>query len=478
LILTGPNTGGKSVALKTLGLCALMAQSGIPILARSDAALPFFDWVWCDIGDQQSVAADLSTFSGHIANLGEILRGATSESLVLLDEPGTGTDPDDGAALAKAMLRELVGRGARVLATSHFHAVKILALTLPGARTAGVDFDPETFSPRYRLIYDSVGPSLGLTMARRLGLPAALLDAAEGERGAHAVDLSTAIAQLEAERRRYEDATERCEAERLEMHTRRQAHEALAAELRDKKARKWADELADAREFADELRREGRRLLAEAKRAPASFARPLAELGNAQTAAIAQKVAQLGPPDEGRSAAAATRPLAIGDQVEVVGSGLRGSLVKLSGERAQLARGALRFDVPVQQLRHVAGSNPKSGPARSPHVSIGVSEPARPSHRRSDPGSAEGAAQVPPPIATAEINLVGERVREAIGLLEPFLDRAVLEERAAVRIIHGFGTGALRNSVHEYLARSPHVERFAPAGPESGGGGATIAYLR
>ena len=204
LILTGPNTGGKTVGLKTLGLAVLMAQSGIPVLADVGARLPLFDGVWTDIGDRQDVAGDLSTFSGHVGNLTDILANTSAASLVLLDEPGMGTDPEDGAALARVLLAELTGRGARVLATTHFQPVKVSALNSEKAVVATVDFDPDTFSPRYRLVYGSVGPSLGLAMARRIGFPEDLLARAEADRGTLARSLAEAVEQLEAERRRYE----------------------------------------------------------------------------------------------------------------------------------------------------------------------------------------------------------------------------------------------------------------------------------
>jgi DNA mismatch repair protein MutS2 len=502
LAVTGPNTGGKSVALKTLGLAVLAAQSGIPVLAAGDAALPLFDAVWTDIGDPQNVAGDLSTFSGHVRNLGEILAGATAASLVLLDEPGTGTDPEDGAALAKVLLRDLAERGARVLATTHFQSVKVFALAMPHARVAGVDFDPETFSPRYRLVYGSVGPSLGLTMARRLGLPEALLARAERDRGSAAADLATAVGQLEVERRRHEEAALRAEDERSAMHAVRLEQERLAAELRAKRERRWAEELGAAKEFADELRREGQRLLAEAKRSSREEARGrarrLIDLGRDQARAVVEKEGEIAagleaPADRLASAAGPaadgrTRP-AVGDEVEVAGSGLRGSLLAIAGERAQIARGAIRFDVPARQLRRVSGpaadrqDRSRRTTARGwSHGSAGDHADADPEAEREGgaaPGepSARPARKGMPALALAEINLVGERVRPALERLEAFLDRALLEERSVVRVIHGFGTGALRAAVREFLAGSSYVRRFGDADPANGGAGATIVDL-
>ncbi len=482
LVITGPNTGGKSVALKTLGISALMAQAGIPILAGPGARLPLFDAVWTDIGDRQTVAGDLSTFSGHVRNLIEILDGATGASLVLLDEAGTGTDPEDGAALAKVVLRELAARGARVLATTHFQTVKAFALALPHARVAAVDFDPETFSPRYRLIYGSVGPSLGLAMARRLGLSEALLAAAEAERGAQTADLVAAVERLDEERRRYDEAAGRAALEEQSLHATRVEQERLTAELRVKRERKWAEELGEARRFADDLRREGRRLLAEAKQRPRELGRELAELGHDQGRAIADKERELslgsagGP---GAAAAAEAGPLAIGDQVEVAGSGLRGELLQIVGERGRIARGAVRFDVPLRQLSKVPGAVQGGGSGRR---SKGRSAAPGAEHEGAASGRAEpgrtGPSDALPGFALAELNLIGERVRPALERLDAFLDRALLEGRGTVRIVHGFGTGALRQAVREWLSGSPQVRRFGDADAHGGGAGATIVELR
>ncbi len=461
LVLTGPNTGGKSVALKTLGLSALMAQSGIPILADPGAALPLFDGVWTDIGDQQNVADDLSTFSGHVRNLGEILEASTAASLALLDEPGTGTDPEDGAALARVLLQDLTLRGTRVLATTHFQTVKIFALNSAGATVATVDFDPETFSPRYRLVYGSIGPSLGLAMARRLGMPESVLERAERERGELARSLGDAVAQLEAERRRYERDTTELAGERERLRKLQAEHEALAKELREKKRRKWADELGEAKRFAQELKSEGRRLLAEARRDPAKAARRLHQAGLDQRARVDRKRAEALENRAPGMPAAPPTTLSPGDEVEIVGNGVRGTLVKIAGERAQIERGSIRFDVPASQLRRIG-----SGERRSPRV-------RGPSHfvQRASAESDDAAS-------STEINLVGARVARALERLESFLDRASLDDRSFVRVVHGHGSGALRAAVREYLAECPYVDRFEDAEGSAGGSGATIVHLR
>ena len=459
LILTGPNTGGKSVALKTLGLATLMAQSGIPVLCEGGGTLPLFDGVWTDIGDQQDVADDLSTFSGHVRNLGEIFANSSADSLVLLDEPGTGTDPEDGAALARTLLEELVRRGTRVLATTHFQAVKLFALNSAGAKVAAVDFDPETFAPLYRLIYGSIGPSLGLAMARRLGLPADLLESAEQRRGALAEDVGGAITRLESERRHYEESRAQLAHERVELNRLQGENRALQAELREKKRKKWAQELSEAKRFAEELRSEGKRLLAEARQHPQRVAHQVHRAGLEQSARIEAKQRSVLDPavEESSSPPDALIP---GQEVEVLGSGVRGKLLQVTGDRARIEQGAIRFDVPTKQLR-VTGNTP-----------AGTQKPPRTSHRLERTEEEDSSSE------SFEINLVGTRVPRALERLESFLDRAALGDRTFVRIIHGHGTGALRSAVREYLADSPYVTRYEESEGPTGGTGATIAHLR
>jgi len=472
LVISGPNTGGKSVALKTLGLAVLMAQTGIPVLADRDTTLPVFDAVWTDIGDPQNVAGDLSTFSGHVRNLVDVLAGATERSLVLLDEPGTGTDPEDGAALARALLEELARRRSRVLATTHFQSVKAFALSFPGAQVAAVDFDPDTFAPLYRLLYRNIAPSLGLEMARRLGFPAGLLDAAERERGRLGVDLAAAAAALENERRSYEEHARRTAEERAALGASRAEYAGLLTDLQSRQKRLWADELGDARRFADELRREGQRMLDEARQRPQELGRRLREVAAAQRTRIGEQERALSAPGHAESdATQETAAPRIGDEVQVSGSGLRGRLESISGVRARLSRGAVRIDVPLAQLRRIGASG---AGVQTPVVRASVVR-APVIHAGKDAAATEVAL---PGLALLELNLVGERVQGALARLESFLDRAVVESVGVVRIIHGMGTGALRDAVREYLVSSPYVSRFEQADRRDGGAGATIAWLR
>jgi DNA mismatch repair protein MutS2 len=461
LVITGPNTGGKSVALKTLGLSALMVQCGIPILAAAEARLPLFDQIFTDIGDRQNVADDLSTFSGHVKNLGEILSAASAASLVLLDEPGTGTDPEDGAALARVLLDELASRGSRTLATTHFQTVKVAALAHPRTRVAAVDFHPESFAPKYRLVYDSVGPSLGLPMARRLGLSDALVRRAEQERSEATADLSTALEKLEQQRRQLETETAETIATRVELRAIQAEQGRLVRELKEKKQRKWADELGAARRFAEELRREGRKLLDEAKQRPGESARPLMDLARTQRKAIAEASAEQTSSAPARTGSEELPR--VGDQVRVRSNGLVGELLEVESDRARIGRGKIRFDVSLEQIEKIGGPAGKSSPPSQGGFRVQRATPRADSDEMS---------------SSIELNLIGERVKPALAKLEDFLDRQALESRETVRVVHGHGTGALRRAVQEQLTISPHVDHFTEAPQNQGGTGATIVYLR
>ena len=297
-------------------------------------------------------------------------------------------------------------------------------------------------------------------------------------------------------------AARAADEEKLAAHAVRAEQERLASELRAKRERKWADELGEARRFADELKREGRRLLAEAKQRPKELARALQDLGREQSQAIAEQERAVAGPDATVTGATAGAPLAVGDPVEVTGSGLRGTLLQISGDRGQIARGSVRFDVPLRQLRRVAGAAavpPGGARVSAPTARATSARGGRGSRPRTGPGSGSGdrdrfpdsrdeigadasdpgGPPAPRPlVAFTELNLVGERVAPALERLAAFLDRALLEDRPAVRIIHGFGTGALRQAVREYLAGSAYVQRFGDADAANGGGGATIAELR
>ena len=443
LVISGPNTGGKTVALKTLGLLALMTQSGLPIPVAEGSGIPCFRSIYADVGDEQSIERNLSTFSAHVANLTEILAHAVSPALVLLDEPGVGTDPDDGAALGIGMIQRLEATGARVVLSTHYTPVKVFALTHDTCVAAAVDFDLDQLAPRYRLVYHSVGESLALPIAQRLGLPEEVLTVAAAARTEQQKALGEALARLEAARRGYEERLAEAEARSRDAADAEREATRLRDELRDKRRRQWADELHAARQFVRNVREQGREILAALER------------GNADRQALTRFVQQQESAISARELETAgdrppSAPPRVGDQVEVVDGGLRGELLTVEGERAWIQRGSMRFEVPTAQLRRV-----ESQPSRPVTVRLAAVE--------------EDAAQ--------EINLLGLRAREAIARLDTFLDHAARAHHASVRIIHGIGSGALRRAVADYLATSPYCTAFHSAEARAGGAGVTIADL-
>lgn len=444
LVITGPNTGGKTVALKTLGVLALMAQCGIPIPAAEGSRLPCFRGIYADVGDAQSIERNLSTFSAHIANLNEILAEREDPCLVLLDEPGVGTDPEEGAALGIGLIRSLASRAARVVVSTHYASIKTYALSSENCVSAAVDFDLEALAARYRLIYHSVGESLAVPIARRLGLPETILQEAQAARSQEALALATAMERLETARRELEQrAAEADERLRRAGEAEREATE-LLRELREKKRRRWAQELETARELVRQIREQGRQLLASIETRGAGR-RELSRWVLEQEHVVAEQTAvQL---DE---KPAVTVSPQIGDTVEVPGSQLRGQLLSLEGERAWIQRGSMRFEVPAQGLRRL-----QKAPEPAPRIEVASVADDQP----------------------REITLIGMRVKEALERLEKFLDEAARAGHASVRIVHGIGSGALRRAVGEYLASSPYCSAHRSADATDGGAAVTLADI-
>jgi DNA mismatch repair protein MutS2 len=457
LVVTGPNTGGKTVALKTTGLLALMAQCGLAIPAREGSTLPFFTGIYADIGDTQSIERSLSTFSAHMENLAEITRRADARSLVVLDEPGVGTDPAEGGALAVGVLGYVRACGAFVVASSHSADVKTFALADADFEVAAAAVDTATGAPGYVLHYHTLGQSLALPMARRLGIPEAILSVAEQRlAGVGGPEVARAAERLEATRRAYEQRLAELDEERTALAARQLEHAALVARLKASQRTAWQDALAEAREFVGELRLEGQRALEELRQrtdASGLLRRTMA----AQEAAIA---AATHAHAEDTSRPTEDAPM-IGDEVEVVDQGIRGELIELDGERARILRGALRFEVPAAALRRIPSPRrrraPSAGvPRRAGETRVRIVEVA-------DVGS--------------ELTVIGLRARDAVARLDAFLDRAIRAGHGRVRIVHGIGTGALLRAVHQYLADAPYCASFREAAPAEGGAGVTVVEL-
>jgi len=446
IVISGPNTGGKTVALKTIGLLSLMAQSGILVPAVS-ARIPVFAGIFVDIGDEQSIENNLSTFAAHIVNLRDIAARFAAPALVILDEPGGGTDPIEGAALAIGLMNYFRARDCILAIATHSTAVKLHAYSSGDFEAAAVDFDAAKLTPLYRLKAGTIGESYGLAVARRLGLPEEILGAAEVALPAGSVELERALRQLDDERRALEEERARAAENDRELTA---AAARANAELERARAKFDAERTAiraETDELISELRREADDLAREirAQNRPRSALRALAENGAARAAAIV-------PPAEQERSDPAT--LRVGDQVEL--GDLRGELLQIEPGRAIVGRGGLRIEVAPERLR----------PARA--VPAGPSGTARP----------KVTVRVAVGDQPGELNLIGMRTAEALRRLEEFLDQSSLTNRSEVLIVHGIGSGALRRAIGEYLRDSPYCASYREAEIHRGGAGATLVTLR
>jgi DNA mismatch repair protein MutS2 len=446
LVITGPNTGGKTVTLRTMGVLVLMGASGLQIPASRGSRVPVVRRVFADIGDEQSIAQSLSTFSSHLRNVVATLAEAERDDLALLDELGAGTDPDEGAALAMAVLETLLERGVLVAATTHYPELKAFALNTAGAANASVEFDAESLRPTYRVHVGLPGASNAFAIASRLGLDAAVLTRAE----AHLSDLHRSLERTlrEAERHRTELSSSLEEARVAAEDARHLAEDARreAARIRDEAERA----ARRARTEADELLLQSRRALRQAESArEGASKRNLVDEARAALAE-AETTRQSSAPEP---APRATVPIAIGSPVHVEGVSEAGTLLSIDDRgMADVAAGPLRLRVPATSLR----------PAQA------AAEPARATRP-----VVEGSA----PSVSLQLDLRGARAEEALDVLERYLNDAAVAGVDRLRIVHGKGTGALRTAVREVLSRHPLVRGHEPAGAAEGGDGATIVRL-
>ncbi|MBE0480173.1 MAG: endonuclease MutS2 [Dehalococcoidia bacterium] len=455
LVITGPNTGGKTVALKTIGLLTLMAQAGIPIPASELSCIPVFDGVFADIGDEQSIEQTLSTFSWHMGNIVNILRTSTARSLVLLDELGTSTDPGEGAALARAILLHFLVRGNLVVATTHFSELKVFAHTTPGLKNASLDFDAVTMAPTYHLTMGIPGGSNAMAIASQLGLPPAVIDVARQMIGAGTQEIEALLADLMMEKQRLESIRAKLEAEKANTEkTRRHWEEALTAlreeerevmlEARDRVAEETAALQKEARLAARELRKaRSRENLERAEKALSGLRQQTKNL------AVKLKAEQLPPqPITGR--------VNVGDDVWLPEIGTWGTVLLINEQENEL-------EVQIGQTRLRTSLDGARKAESPPRKSVGAQRVIR---RR--------VASVSPSL---ELDLRGKRAEEVVPLLERYLNDVSLASLGRVRIIHGVGTGTVRQIVRDALASHPLVKSFQPGEAGEGGNGVTIAFL-
>jgi len=466
LVISGPNTGGKTVALKSTGIAALSAQSGIPVAAQR-AVLPIFDRVLVDIGDEQSIAADLSTFSSHMLNLKSILESATPNSLVLVDEMGTGTAPEEGAALAVALLDELRATNCFVLATTHHDRLKIYAAASPGVVNAAVEFDEVNLRPTYRLTVGVPGGSSGIAIAKRLGLTPRIIDRARELMAPESLEAADLIAylhrtrdeldrlqtQMTHERHALDEERKKLRTEWLGRQQKRIAElEAQFGEMQKRFEQNVASlvEAVKDRELRTQLEKTSRRKMQEVR----SGAKE--DLNAAIVQTISESQSDLGVTQTELQPVAAER-LQAGAKIRVRGFAKPLIFRRIDGNSAEVEAGPLRMKVALDEITGIElASSVKQG------ASSGVSVKSAP--RESS--------------AASEINVIGMTVEQATELVDKFLDDAALAHLPQIRIIHGHGTGALRKGLAEYLKTQPLVARSSFETEEHGGKAITIVELR
>ena len=461
LLISGPNTGGKTVLLKAIGLISLLVQSGILPPVGPGTRLPVFRRVFADIGDEQSIEASLSTFSAHLQNLREILGDADGGSLVLIDEIGSGTDPVEGGALARAVLVQLTHRGAFSVATTHLGQLKLLAGEVPGVVNASLQFDAERLRPTYRLLKGLPGRSYGLAIARRLGLPPEVLRDAEEALPRGEQDVAKLLLELEAKEQRLSETT-------LQLELRLAETERLRTELRDR------EETLDRRERSAErrARQQARDLLLNARREVETAIQEVREAADSagleeaarsarraiEEAARQQREKKPEPPSSGDRSRSPALDLTPGTRVRVQSLGQTGTILELRDDRAMVEAGSLRLLLPRSDLAPLPPSDQK---------------PQRENGRRG--GGGYVAAELE---ASSEIDLRGLRAHELEGRLGRALDSALLAGLPSFRIIHGKGTGALRERVQELIQDDPRISAGRPGERFEGGTGVTVVEFR
>jgi len=468
LVISGPNTGGKTVVLKTTGLAALSAQAGIPVAAQR-AVLPLFERVLVDIGDEQSIAADLSTFSSHMLNLKSMLEEATPNSLVLADEMGTGTAPEEGAALAEALLEEFRRKKCFVLATTHHDRLKAYASTTPGVVNAAVEFDDVNLRPTYRLMVGVPGGSSGIAIARRLGLASQIIEHARSLMTPESEEAAELIAYLhrsrdELDRMRVQMAEEQqaLERERAKLRTEWvERQKARIAELETKfgeMQKRFEEnvgrvvEAVKERELRAQMEKTARRKMQDVR------GEAKEELNAAVVQTISESQADLGVKTETFEKVNAA-DLQTGARIRVRGFNKAVILRRVDGGSAEVEAGPLRMKVSVEEITGVEGAAEKKvAPGRRDNVTVSAR-------------SVEGGA-------TGEINVIGLTVEEASAKVDKFLDEAALASLPRVRIVTGHGTGALRKGIGEFLKSHPLVEDFAFESEEHGGKAITVVDLK
>lgn len=458
LVITGPNTGGKTVSIKTVGLFTLMAQAGLQIPAQLGSELAIFDEVFADIGDEQSIEQSLSTFSSHMTNIVSILSEVTERSLALFDELGAGTDPTEGAALAISILKHLLGVGVTTLATTHYSELKAFALSTPKVENASVEFDVETLRPTYRLSIGVPGKSNAFEISRKLGLPEHLIQSASEHLSQDQIRFEDVIANAEYHRQIAEKERQLAEQAHIETQKLRSEAEKLSREVAEQRETQMRKAKDDARKLLAKAQREAEQIISELKKSRAKDGAQLREhelhalRGRLQgsidemSEALVTKVDRVSEPP---------KDLKVGESVELTQMGGKGTVISAPNAKgeATVQVGVMKLKVHVSQLRRASESEQKK---KAPKNIVSVSMK---------------------PISL-ECDVRGMNLEEALGSVDLFLDGAMMQSLKSVNIIHGKGTGVLRAGVQDHLKRHPHVKEYRLGRYGEGEDGVTVVTLK
>lgn len=463
LIITGPNTGGKTVSLKTVGLFTLMGQSGLHIPARDRSELAIFHQVYADIGDEQSIEQSLSTFSSHMTNIVSFLQEVDEKSLVLFDELGAGTDPTEGAALAIAILSHLHNQNIRTMATTHYSELKVYALTTPGVENASCEFDVESLKPTYRLLIGIPGKSNAFAISGKLGLPDYIIEDAKQHLTEQDASFEDLLTDLETSKRTLEKEQEAIDAYKREIEALKNQAKQKQEKVEEQRERilKEANEkanviLREAKEVADETIKNFRKFgkenisAAEMEKERERLRQKMKETSASNTLSVQRQKKEYKPED-----------FKLGESVRVLSMNLTGTVSSLPDSRGNLTvqMGILRSQVNISDLEIVE--------EETSYTSKNM--------KRTSKGKLKMSKSLS---VSPEINLLGKTVHEAISELDKYLDDAILSHLGTVRVVHGKGTGALRKGIHEYLRRQKHVKSYRLGEFGEGDAGVTIVELK
>ena len=451
MVITGPNAGGKTITIKTIGLLLVMALSGMPVPADSSSSIPLIRNLLVDIGDQQSIENSLSTFSAHVSNISEILKNADSETITLIDELGTGTDPDEGAALACAVLKELKNKGALVFATTHLTEIKSFVHKTEGMLNASMEFDQKTLTPLYQLRVGEPGQSHALETAKRYGLPESIIESAKDILGVRKIEMDSLIYDLNEKRRQYEKVLNELQLQQSEMEKKERLFAEKLSEAESCQNEILSNSYKEASEIILNTKREMHALVDELKKKGKDKFREVLKHVESIQESVSEKIREL---DKNNKSAPSIDELKEGDIVFIRTIGHDASIIKINRKDncLRVRAGSIEMEVPLSEVgfkKDLSAEVEKGG------IQVERLDEAVPS----------------------EINIVGLRVDEALSRLEPFLNHASLAGFSEITIIHGVGAGILSRAVREYLTGHPLVKNFRSGTQTEGGAGVTIVSM-